>query len=142
HCRELHPIIREIMNRTRGLRFVYRHFPISNVHTHAARAAESAEAAGAQGRFWEMHDALFEKEQTLDEEHLARCARKAGLDMERYGREMAEGVYAERVKKDYNSAIYGDGVTGTPTVYINGLRLSNIQSMEALLQAVTESGAT
>src|SRR5258707_15871881 len=60
HCRQLHPVAREMMKRTEGLRLVYRHFPISKVHPYAVRAAEAAEAAGAQGRFWEMNDLLFE----------------------------------------------------------------------------------
>lgn len=142
YCRQLHPIIREILRRTEGLRFVYRHFPISRVHPHAARAAEGAEAASAQGRFWEMHDVLFEKEQPLDDAGLARLARKAGLDMERYTREMAEGVYSDKVEEDFKVALYAGHVTGTPTLYLNGVRLSNIQSLEALLQAITEAGAT
>ena len=142
YCRQLHPIIQEIMRRTEGLRFVYRHFPISKLHPHAARAAEGAEAAGAQGRFWEMHDALFEKDRPLDDEELARSARKAGLDMERYEREMKEDVYTARVSEAFTAALYAEGVTGTPTLYLNNVRLSNIQNMEALLQAVTEAGAT
>ena len=142
YCRQLHPIIQEIMRRTEGLRFVYRHFPISEIHPHAARAAEAAEAADAQGRFREMHDVLFEQDQPLDDERLARSARKAGLDMERYTKEMAEGIYAGKVREDFMAALYGDGVTGTPTLYLNGVRLSNIQSLEALLEAVTQAGAT
>jgi protein-disulfide isomerase len=142
YCQQLHPIIREMMTRVEKLRFVYRHFPISKLHPHAARAAEGAEAASAQGRFWEMHDLLFEKDQILDDERLARLARKAGLDIERYTREMDEGVYAGRVETDFKAALYGDAVTGTPTLYLNGVRLSNIQSLEVLLAAVTEVGAT
>jgi protein-disulfide isomerase len=141
HCRQLHPMAREMMKRTEGLRLVYRHFPISKVHPHAARAAEAAEAAGAQGRFWEMNDLLFELDQPLNDEHLARCARKAGLDMERYTREMAEGVYAGNVERDFKLALFDDHVTGTPTLYLNGVRLSKIQSLEALLEAVTDAGA-
>jgi protein-disulfide isomerase len=141
YCRQLHPIIHEIMERAEGLRFIYRHFPISKLHPHAARAAEGAEAASAQGRFWEMHNLLFEKEQPLDDERLARLAGKAGLDMERYTREMREGVYAARVEKDFKAALYGDAVTGTPTLYLNSVRLSNIQSIEVLLVAVIEAGA-
>jgi protein-disulfide isomerase len=142
YCRQLHPIIQEIMSRTEGLRFVYRHFPISKLHPNAARAAESAEAAGAQDRFWEMHDLLFEQDKPLDDEHLARLARKAGLDMQRYTKEMAENVYRGKVEEDFKSALYGEGVTGTPTVHLNDVRLSNIQSLEALLEAVTGAGAT
>jgi protein-disulfide isomerase len=137
YCRQLHPLIQEMMKRTEGLRFVYRHFPISKLHPHASRAAEAAEAAGAQGRFWEMHDLLFAKDQPLDDARLARNAGKAGLDLERYTGEMAAGAYSRKVKESFESALYGDGVTGTPTLYLNSVRLSNIQTFEALLLAVT-----
>jgi protein-disulfide isomerase len=142
HCRQLHPIIREIMRRTEGVRFVYRHFPLSNLHPNAVRAAESAEAAGAQGRFWEMHDLLFEHNPPLEAEPLARLAGKAGLDMQRYAAEMAEGAYSGKVEEGFKSALYGEGVTGTPTVYLNGVRVSNLQGVDDLLAAVTEAGAT
>lgn len=140
YCRQLYPVIREIMDRTEGLRFVYRHFPISKVHPHAARAAEAAEAAGAQGCFWEMHDVLFAQDKPLDDERLARLARKAGLNMQRYEREMAEGVYAGRVDDEYMAALYGS-VTGTPTLYLNSVRLGDLHA-ETLLTAVIEAGAT
>jgi protein-disulfide isomerase len=142
YCRQLHPLIQEIMRRTQGLSFVYRHFPISKVHPYAIKAAEAAEVAGAQGRFWEMHDVLFENEQPLDDERLARSARKAGLDMERYEREMSEGVYSGKAEEDFKAALFGGGVTGTPTLYLNGVRLSNIHDFDGLLAAVTEAGAT
>lgn len=142
YCRQLHPMLQQIMRRAQGLRFVYRHFPISSIHPHAVRAAEAAEAASAQGLFWQMHDELFERDQPLDDERLAHCAKKAGLDMQRYSTEMTAGVYAQKVEESYKSALYGDGVTGTPTLYLNGVRLSNIHSLDDLLTAVTEAGAT
>lgn len=142
YCRQLHPMLKEIMGRAEGLRFVYRHFPLRNVHPFAVKAAEAAEAASAQGRFWEMHDVLFEQDQSFDDERLARSARKAGLEMEKYTRELAEGVYSGKVEEDFKAALYGGGVTGTPTLYLNGVLLSNIHSLDALLQAVTEAGAT
>jgi protein-disulfide isomerase len=142
YCRQLHPMLQEIMSRTEGVRLVYRHFPISKVHPHAERAIEAAEAADAQGRFWQMHDALFEQDHQLDDKGLARSARKAGLDMERYTREMAEGIYAGRGREAFKTALYGGGVTGTPTLYLNEVRFSNIQSLEALLEAVITAGAT
>jgi protein-disulfide isomerase len=142
YCRQLQPMLKEIMKRAEGLGFVYRHFPISSLHPHALRAAEAAEAAGAQGRFWEMHDLMFEQGEPLEDARLARCARKAGLDMERYTKEMAAGAYAGRVEEDFKRALYGDGVNGTPTLYLNGARLSNIHSLEALLEAITAAGAT
>jgi protein-disulfide isomerase len=142
YCRQLHPIMREIMKRTEDVRLVYRHFPISKLHPHALKAAEAAEAAGAQGRFGELHNLLFEQDRPLDDETLARLARRAGLDIERYTKEMAAGLYAKKVEEDFKTALYGGGVTGTPTLYLNGIRLNNIQSLEALLAAVTEAGAT
>jgi protein-disulfide isomerase len=142
YCRELHPLVQEILNRTEGLCFVYRHFPISNLHPHAVRAAEAAEAAGAQGRFWEMHDGLFELDEALDDKRLARLARKAGLDMERYEKEMGQGVYRGKVEEDFKAALYEAGVTGTPTLYLNGVMLSRIHSLEELLSAVIEAGAS
>src|SRR5215213_3849424 len=142
HCRQLHPIIRELMRRTEGLRSVYRHFPLTKVHPHAARAAEAAEAAAAQGRFWQMHDALFDNDQPLDDERLARSARRAGLEMERYEREMSEDVYAARVEEDFKSALYSEGVTGTPTVYLNGSPLNDTRSLDSLLEAVEGAGAS
>ena len=141
-CRQLHPLIQEIMKRTEGLRFVYRHFPIRNVHPHAVRAAEAAEAAGAQGLFWQMHDLLFEQDKPLNDGQLARLARKAGLDMQRYTKEMAESVYSGKVEEDFKAALYGDGVTGTPTLYLNGVLLSSTRGLEGLLAAVTRAGAT
>jgi protein-disulfide isomerase len=141
YCRQLYPIIKELIKRTEGLRFVYRHFPISKVHPFAMKAAEAAEAASVQGHFWEMHDALFGNENPLDEEHLARSARKAGLNMERYLSEMSTGVYAGKVNEDFNDALFGGGVTGTPTLYLNGQRLNNIHSLEALLEAIIGAGA-
>ena len=142
YCRELHPLIQELLKRTEGLCFVYRHFPINNLHPHAARAAEAVEAASSQGRFWEMHDALFEQEQTLDDKRLSRLATKAGLDMERYEREMGKGDYRGKVEEDFKAALYQERVTGTPTLYLNGLRLSRIHSIEELLSAVIEAGAS
>ena len=142
YCRHLHPLVQEILRRTEGLRFVYRHFPINNLHPHAARAAEAVEAASAQGRFWEMHDGLFELDEALDDKRLARLARKAGLDMERYEKEMGQGVYKGKVEEDFKAALYGAGVTGTPTLYLNGVMLSRIHSIEELLSAVIEAGAS
>jgi protein-disulfide isomerase len=142
YCRQLHPMIQEIVRRTEGLRFVYRHFPISKVHPHAARAAEAAEAAGAQDRFWQMHDVLLEQDQPLDDECLARSARQAKLDMERYTREMAEGIYSVKVEEDFKLALYSDHVTATPTLYLNGVLLSSIHGFDGLLAAVREAGAT
>ena len=89
-----------------------------------------------------MHDVLFEQDQPLDDESLARSARQAKLDMERYTREMAEGIYSMKVEEDFKSALYSDHVTGTPTLYLNGVLLSSVHGFDGLLAAVGEAGAT
>jgi protein-disulfide isomerase len=141
YCRALHPVLKELLQRTGGIRFVYRHFPLGRFHPHAARAAQAAEAAAAQDRFWQMHDALFAETRDLTDDRLDHCARRGGLDLDRYHQEMTAGVYAERVDEAYRTALYG-GVTGTPTLFLNGLQLSDIHTLEALLAAVTAAGAT
>ena len=117
YCRQLHPRIQEMMKRAEGVRLVFRHFPIRQVHPHSARAAEAAEAAAAQGRFWEMHDRLFAHQDALEPEDLVGHAEAIGLDVERFSRELAAGVHAPRVRDDVASA-EASGVTGTPTFFI------------------------
>ena len=142
YCRQLHPEIREVLHRTDGLRFVYRHFPNTRVHPNAARAAEAAEAAAAQGRFWEMHDVLFEQVHPLEDKLLSHCAHKAGLDMTRYTQEMSDRVYAAKVENDFMSAVFTNHVTGTPTLYLNRVLLSDARDVKTLLEVVTKAGAT
>ena len=142
YCRQLYPHIKEMLRRAEGLRFAFRHFPIRHTHPHSMRAAEAAEAAAAQGRFWEMHDLLFRQEGRLDDEALARCAGKAGLDMRRYSEEMAAGVYADKVERELMTATFEGRVSGTPTLYLNGVRRSDMRGLEGLLAAVEVAGAT
>lgn len=142
YCRELYPHIKELLRRAEGLRFVFRHFPLRQVHPHSTRAAEAAEAAAAQGRFWEMHNLLFKQEGRLDDEQLARCAGKAGLDIRRYTEEMAAGAYADKVDRELMAATFVGKVSGTPTLYLNGARRSDVRWLEGLLSAVEEAGAT
>lgn len=142
YCRQLHPHIKEVLGRAEGVRLVFRHLPLRQVHPHSARAAEAAEAAAAQGRFWEMHDLLFRQEGQLEDEQLARCAGKAGLDLRRYREEMAAGAYAGKVDRDLMEATFVGKVTGTPTLYLNGVRRSDMRGLEGLLAAVEVAGAT
>lgn len=103
------------------VRFVFRHFPLHEEHPHAQHAAEVAEAAAAQGKFWEMHDLLYQRQGQLGDEDLVRYARELGLDAERVRRELAAHVHAQRVREDYASGT-ASGVTGTPRFFINGRR--------------------
>jgi len=136
HCGAAHPIVEDIRRRMgRRLRFVYRHFPLTTAHPNAELAAEAAEAAGAQGRFWEMHDRLFEHQDALGEEDLVAHAEALGLDLERFARELADGTHAPRVRQDFISGVRS-GVNGTPTFYINDARYDGAYDVASLLGAL------
>jgi NhaA family Na+:H+ antiporter len=136
HCRQAQSIIRELQERM-GDQFcyVFRYFPINTTHTHAQRAAEAAQAAAAQGKFWDMHNYLFEHQGALDDGHLVQYAAELGLDTERFEHELTEGVYAERVREDFLSGVRS-GVNGTPTFYINGMRYDGPWDVESLLAEI------
>jgi protein-disulfide isomerase len=136
YCGEAYPIVREVQARMADrLRFVFRNFPISTSHPHAERAAEAAEAAAVQGKFWQMHDVLYENQRRLRDEDLRTYAERLQLDIERFDREMAEHVHAERIHEDFMSGVRS-GVNGTPTFYINGVRHDDSYEAETLLDAL------
>lgn len=136
YCRAAVPIVTELQALLgEQLRFVFRHFPVTNVHPHAERAAEAAEAAGAQGRFWDMHAYLFEHHDVLDREHLVRHAADLGLDAERVRQELAGHLYADRVREDFASALES-GVEGTPTFFLDGVRYDEPVGLQQLLTAI------
>lgn len=119
-CHRRHREVQRLVDDLSGrVRFVYRHFPLVKVHPHALRAAEAAEAAAAQGKFWEIHRQLYSRPDKLEERHLHRYAREVGLDLERFDREMRDGLYRDRILKDYYESMI-NGVTGAPTTFING----------------------
>jgi protein-disulfide isomerase len=117
------------------MRLVFRNFPLSSLHPHAEDAAEAAEAAGAQGKFWEMHDYLYEHQSDLDDAALLRYAAEIGLDVERFTRDLKEHRFAARVKEDFQSGIRS-GVNCTPTFFINGLHYDGAWDLETLTLAV------
>jgi len=122
HCRQAYPIVKEVRSRLGSrLRFVFRNFPLTKLHEHAEHAAEVAEAAGAQSRFWEMHDRLFERQFALEDEHLIEYAAELGLDAARVARELEAHTYKARVREDFMGGVRS-GVNGTPTFFVNGVR--------------------
>jgi protein-disulfide isomerase len=125
YCGAAHPIVKDIQRRMGdGLRFVFRHFPLKEVHPHAFHAAEATEAAAAQGgdaAFWAMHDTLFEHQHALEDADLVRYAEAIGLDAGRFARDLEAGTYARRVRDDFRSGVRS-GVNGTPTFFISGQR--------------------
>jgi Na+/H+ antiporter NhaA len=122
NCGQAEPVIRQLLAAFgNDLRYVFRHLPLVDVHEHAQLAAEAAEAAGAQGRFWELHDLLFAHQDALDPDDLDGYAAELGLDVERFSAELRARRHASRVARDVESAEQG-GVAGTPTFFINGRR--------------------
>jgi protein-disulfide isomerase len=119
NCKQAAPAVKLLLTRFAGrVRFAYRHFPLEGVHPHALHAALAAEAAGAQGKFWPMHDLLFENQSHLKLAQLRRYAERLELDMARYDTEMAEELYLQRVRSHIESG-ERSGVRGTPGFFIN-----------------------
>ncbi len=139
HCGSAHQLVK-LLREALGpdLCFVYRNFPLTSIHPHAEQAAEAAEAAGARGRFWEMHDALFENQDALEEDDLALYAADLGLDANQLVAEVESGKYRSRVHADVQSGIRS-GVNGTPTFFINELRYDGPFEPEAMLAALRQA---
>jgi protein-disulfide isomerase len=141
-CAQAAPIIRDVL-KVMGphLTFVFRHFPLASVHPRAEVAAQASEAAGRQGRFWEMHHAMFADASSLTENGLVKHARDLGLNVRRFRDELAADIHAGRVQRDVESGI-ASGVGGTPTFFIDGWRYNGpwglMRLLEALERAVKE----
>jgi Na+/H+ antiporter NhaA len=137
YCGQAEGVVRELLADHGDVRYVWRHLPLTDVHAHAQLAAEAAEAAGAQGRFWEMHDKLFEHQDALKGPDLLRYADELGLDLDRFTRDMRKHKFAPRVGRDVESADLS-GVSGTPTFFVNGRRhhgAYDVDSLEAAVEA-------
>jgi protein-disulfide isomerase len=136
HCGRAYPIIKAVQRHLgAALRFVYRNFPLREQHPDAEAAAEAAEAAGAQGKFWPMHDTLFENQSALGRAALARYAERLSVDVGRWTRDMELGLYRQRVQDDILSGVHSD-VQGTPTFFINGYRHDAAFDERTLLTAL------
>jgi protein-disulfide isomerase len=136
YCAQAHPIVQQL-HRTMGnrMRFVFRHFPLAEMHPHAPHAAEAAESAGAQGQFWPMHDMLYQNQQDLEDGSLAAYAAEVGCDPERVLRDIAAETYEPKIRADFLSGVRS-GVNGTPSFYINGARHDDSYDIETLLAAL------
>ncbi|MHA3770229.1 DsbA family protein [Verrucomicrobiota bacterium sgz303538] len=135
-CGEAYPVVKAIQEALGGeLRFVFRNFPLTNMHPHAEHAAEAAEAAGEQGSFWEMHDMLYENQDALDDESLAQYAAALGLDAHRLIREVLAGAHVPRIREDFMSGVRS-GVNGTPTFFMNGVRYDGPRDPETMIEAL------
>jgi len=136
YCGAAYPIVKALQERLGDrLRFVFRNFPITTAHPHAEHAAETAETADAQGKFWEMHDYLYEHQSALEDQDLEAYAEAVGLDVERFDREMETQAHVDRVRADFMSGVRS-GVNGTPTFFINGQRHNGSYDFDTLLAAL------
>ncbi len=143
YCREAYPNVKgveQVLGRRLCLGF--RHFPLAPLHPHAVQAAEAAEAAGAQGRFWEMHDLLFENQDSLEVPDLIEYANALELDIDRFLDELRTHEHVARIRADLRSGSLS-GVKGTPTFFVNGVRHDGAYDYESLLAALgLAAGAT
>ena len=136
YCGRAEPVIRNLLSSFGDdVRYVWRHLPLNDVHTRAQLAAEAVEAAGAQGKFWDMYDALLTHQDRLAPQDLGRTAERLGLDVERFWGEMRRHEHAPRVTEDVSSAD-SSGVSGTPTFFINGHRHYGAYDIDTLTQSV------
>jgi Na+/H+ antiporter NhaA len=136
YCGQAEPVVRELLSSSEDdVRYVWRHLPLNDVHSSAQLAAEAVEAAGAQGRFWEMYDALLSHQDQLSPKDIGRVAQELGLDLDRFWREVRNHDHAQRVAEDVASAD-ASGVSGTPTFFINGRRHQGAYDIDTLSAAV------
>ena len=134
-----YPVIKELTKQfNEKIYFVYRNFPLNDIHPYAQHAAEAAEAAAAQDKFWQMHDYLFEHQKALDDHHLLEYAQKVELNIDRFKKEMSEHVYAPLINKSLKSGI-DSGVEGTPTFFINGERYEDSWDLDTLTSLLNKS---
>lgn len=136
-CAQAYPLIQFIQTQFAEVCFVFRHFPCPDRHPSAQHAAEAAEAAAAQGKFWEMHDRLLRYRQIFDDASLIEHAAALRLDINRFLQEMSADTHVPRVMSDYESGIQS-GVNCTPTFFINGLRFTGDWQQSALQIAIAQ----
>ncbi|MDR0833413.1 MAG: DsbA family protein [Candidatus Symbiothrix sp.] len=136
YCGQAYPIVKRVQQELGDkLRFVFRNYPLPDLHPHALHAALASEAAGQQGKFWEMHDLLFEQQRQLDDASLLRYAQEIGLDVKKFEADFATKTVQEKVKADIAS---GDAVEidSVPTFFINGTFFDGNYTGTGLLNAI------
>lgn len=137
HCGTAHPTLKRMMAELGDqIKFVFRHFPLAESHPYARAAALTAEAAGMQGKFWEMHDALYENQHYLNEQLFSTLAEQLHLNMEQFQADIKKQAISEKVESDFESGMRS-GVNGTPTFFVNGEKFDG--GAEDLLQMLKEN---
>lgn len=136
YCGQAFPLVQDIRAALgEQLRLVFRNFPMSEIHPQAMAAAQAAEAAALQGRFWEMHALLYQNQQALDDAGLLQMAQSLGLDIARFEQDFNSAAVQDKIARDFESGVRS-GVNGTPCFFINGKRFDGDWSGPALLQTL------
>ena len=136
YCGEAYPVVKQLQKALgKKLRFVFRNFPLTQAHPYAMVAAEVAEAAALQGKFWEMHDLIYENQELLEPDVLSSWSAQVGLDVEKLGSAIKQGKITRRIKEDRASGI-ASGVFGTPCFFVNGNRHDGPADFESLMAAL------
>ena len=139
-CGRIFPILKQVRTILgSNLRFVYRNFPTTRTHPNAMHAAEAAEAAAAQGKFWEMHDELFRHQTALEDNHLLNYARRIRLDVDRFSHDLSNHTFLKQIEADYQRSVFDEHITGTPTIYINSVRYTGSTDAQSMLVAIKNS---
>jgi protein-disulfide isomerase len=137
YCGQAYPIVEQLRTDfADSMRFIFRNLPLADVHPHAEVAAEIAEAVGLQGKFWEIHDALFENQHDLSDEALRRYVTDVGADVDQATKDIADGGPRQRVEADFEGAIRS-GANGTPTFFVNGVRYDGSWQYEPFSEFLT-----
>ena len=139
NCKQAAPAVKLLLDRYPGrVRFAFRHFPLEEVHPHALAAAEAAEIAAAQGKFWPMHDLLFDNQLHLKPANLRSHAERLQLDMTRYAAELDDHIYLQRIR-EHSQGARNSGVRGTPTFFVNRTIQDVSFGMQRLFDAVEQA---
>jgi len=139
YCGRAHHVVRSILHRFRKtVLFAFRHFPLAELHSHAAIAALAVESAGAQGKFWPMHNTLFENQDALEVDDLVGYAEALGLNVDQFTADLENQTYLEKVRIDFRSGVRS-GVSGTPTFFIDEVRFDGSWDLDSLGQALEEA---
>jgi protein-disulfide isomerase len=142
HCGAAYPLVKRLQKHFgKRLRFVFRNFPMTQLHANAQAAAEVAEFAESKGQFWEMHDLLFENQDRLGADLFAELAMKLGLDPGEMYRALAKKTFTDRVRADVGGGIRS-GVNGTPTFFVNGQRYDRPMDFDTMVKAIEEALAS
>jgi protein-disulfide isomerase len=138
YCRQANLIVGNVVQQLGDkMRFAFRNFPLTQIHPHAQHAAEAAECAGAQNKFWEMHDILYENQQALEDENLLKYAEILELNMSRFQNDFYNHTFAGLIREDFLSGVRS-GVNGTPTFYINRMRYNDSWDQETLTRTLID----